>query len=418
MVEFVQEKVRTQDLVPGLFVARLDRPWVGTPFPIQGFHIRNYDEIRTLGSLCNYVYIDVVKSRVSLSKPAARHPDTQPIRLSRIRTGEASYPPHGKSMKQEVPGAGSLHDDVAQAIDQVMTQVAAGKPVNIKPTRKVATRMVESIIRNPDAAMWIARIRSQDAQLYSHCVRASIWAITFGRHLELHRDRLGNLALGVMLSEVGYTRLPQGAPAAAETMREHVTLGVEILKQIKDIDDEVLAVVATHHERFNGSGYPLGLRGSKIPLLGQIAGIVDVYDSLTVPQAQTAALSPTAAMMRLHDMIDIEFQKELVEEFIRAIGIYPTGTLVELSTGEIGVITEQNVERRLRPRILVLLDEQKQALVTLREIDLLTLTHDREGRPIDIVTSLPQGVYDIDLARYRKGGLARLLGIGNPLLEY
>ncbi len=428
MVEFTQEKVSVQDLVQGMFVARLDRPWVGTPFPIQGFHIRNYDDIRQLGSLCRYVYIDVIKSRVSLKdirKRSLKSPPDEPRRMSRIKAGEASYPPT-RSLKQEVSAAGSLHDDVARAIEQLMSGLECGKPVQLSSTRKLARRMVDSIVRNPDAAMWIARIRNQDAFLYGHCVRASIWAITFARHLELSRERLENLATGVMLCEVGYTRLPKAlsgrlrgmSPAEHELVRQHVAYGVEILKELKGINDEILSVVQMHHERFDGSGYPKGLKGGQIPLLGQIAGIVDVYDILTMPRDDREALSPTVAMTRLHDMIDTEFQQELIEEFIRAIGIYPTGTLVELSTGEIGIITEQNSERRLRPRILLLLDAAHHPLKTPREIDLKTFEKDRDGNPVDILKSLPQGAYGLDLAQFRKGSLSRLFGFGNELLRY
>ncbi len=421
MVEFTQEKVNVQNLVQGMFIARLDRPWIGTPFPIQGFQIRNYDEIRLLSTLCRYVYIDVIKSKVSL-RPTDRG---LPQKLARLKANEVSYTAT-RTLKQEIPTAGSLHDDVAQAIDQVMSNLADGKPVQLTSTRKLAKKIVDSIIRNPDAAMWIARIRNQDTYLYGHCVRASIWAITLGRHLELNKERLEHLATGLMMTEVGYTRLPRGltdniAELSSEEndlARQHVTHGVDILKNLSGINEEILSIVETHHERFNGSGYPRGLRGSQIPLLGQIAGIVDVYDMLTNPRDAGDALSPTVAMAKLHGMIDEAFQKELVEEFIRAIGIYPTGTLVELSTGEIGIITEQNAERRLRPRILILLDAEHHPLTTPREIDLMLLTGDRQGNPLDILKSLPQGAHGIDLTPHRKGSLARLLRIGNELLRY
>ncbi len=429
MVEFSQEKVKVQDLAQGMFVARLDRPWVGTPFPIQGFHIRTHNEIRQLASLCRYVYVDVVKSRVSPREIRNRDlpagGKARPQRLTTLRTGAQGYTVR-RALKQEIPAAASLHDDVAEAVEQVMEKLATGQPVQLKSTRKLACKLVDSILRNPDAAMWIARIRNQDAWRYGHSVRASIWAITFARHLALDRERLESLATGVLLSEVGYTRLPRElagktrglTPDEQALLQQHVEHGVDILRELKGSNDDILSIVRHHHERFNGSGYPKGLRGSQIPLLAQIAGIVDVYDELTMPREPAGALSPTVAMARLHGMIDEAFQQELVEEFIRAIGIYPTGTLVELTTGEIGIITEQNLERRLRPRILLLLDAAHHPLKTPREIDLTTLVRDRDGRPVDILKSLPQGAHGIDLGQHRKGAFARALRIGNELLRY
>jgi hypothetical protein len=201
-------------------------------------------------------------------------------------------------------------------------------------------------------------------------------------------------------------------------MKKHVDHGMEILKGIPGINEDILWTVRTHHERFDGSGFPLGLRGNQIPLLGKIAGIVDFFDAVTMPRYDERALSPAEAMARLHNMRDAEFQSELVEEFIQAIGIYPAGTLIELSTGEVGIITEQNPDRRLRPRLLLILDRDKRALKKVHEIDLLSYTKDGDGKPVDIQKGLPDGAYDIDLNRFRGGLLSRLLGLGHALLRY
>jgi HD-GYP domain-containing protein (c-di-GMP phosphodiesterase class II) len=428
MVEFTQEKVNVQDLMLGMYVARLDRPWIGTPFPIQGFHIKSHDEIRTLGNYCRYVYIDIVKSKVAAGtekkRKSVRSGKREPRTLVNLKVNESTYP-RTRSIKQEISTASNLHHDVSVAIDRVMQQLAAGRPANIPATRKIANRMVDSIIRNPDASIWIARVKDKDSYTYGHCVRSSVWAITFGRHLGLRRERLESLAMGVLLSEVGYTSLPieiltrkerlSGADLAL--MKTHVELGVEILKSIQGINEDVLWTVRTHHERFNGSGFPKGLRGNQVPLLGKIAGIVDYYDTVTTPRFDEETLSPAAAMARLHDMRDEEFQSELVEEFIQAIGIYPTGTLIELSSGEVGIITEQNLDRRLRPKIMLILDREKQPVKKATEIDLLSYTRDADGNPVDIQKSLPDGAYDIDLAHIRKNILSRLLGLGHALFR-
>lgn len=425
MVEFRQEKINTQDLMLGMYVARLDRPWVGTPFPIQGFHIKSYDDIRSLGTYCRYVYVDVVKSKVSVQKKTEFGGGTDGKSFANLKANEENYE-KTKSLRQEISTASNLHDDVAAAVDQVMQQIAAGKPVALPATRKVANKMVDSIIRNPDASIWVARIRDKDAYTYGHSVRSSIWAITFGRHLSLRRERLENLALGVLLSEVGKTRLPTEILTKKdrltddefEQMKKHVDYGIEILKGISGISEDTLSVVRTHHERHNGTGYPNRLKGDRIPLLGKIAGIVDFYDSVTTPRYDEKAASPAEAMARLHEMRNEDFQGELVEEFIQAIGIYPTGTLIELSTGEVGVITEQNVGRRLRPKLLLILDKDKQPVKKQCEIDLLSETRDDNGQSIDIAKSLPEGAYGIDLNDFRHNKLARLLGMGNALFRH
>lgn len=425
MAELTQEKVYVADLLEGMFVSRLDRPWVGTPFPLQGFRIRDQSEIRLLGAYCRYVYVDVVKSQVRVERRDAPSAAPAPKRRSGrylLNPDRTEYPEPSRDFTREIPVAKRLHRDVTQALEQITARLAAGQPADLAPAGKAARRMIDSVVRNPDAALWIARMRRQDGHTYARCVRSSILAIAFGRHLGLDRARLERVALGVLLSEVGFTRLPTAlltgsgsGGADPELLRSHVAHGIEILRALK-AHEEVVETLATHHERHDGSGYPEGLKGQRIPLGGRIAGIVDVYDALTSPREGEAAAPPTALAM-LHRMREREFDAALVDEFIQAIGIYPAGTLVELSTGEVGIVVAQRAERRLRPRVLLVLDADKVPLARRREIDLLANRRDQAGRPLEIVRALPAGSHGIGLIPPARGGVvARLLGRGRGWL--
>ncbi len=445
LAEFTQEKIPVRELAEGMYVSSLDRPWVGTPFPLQGFYIRNEDDIRRLHQYCEFVTVDTLKSRVPikgrLAVPVRRYLPAAQGRT--VISGRKSSAPacsldkgrlvrdpkvyrRTRPLKQELDQASKLHGDISKAVDEVMDKLAAGRPTTLRSTRKIAGRMVDSIARNPDAFVWIARIRDKDEYTYSHCVRSSVWAITFGRHLGLKKNSLENLALGVLLSDIGKTEIPESllirddilSESEYEMLKKHVEYGVGILSNCKGINDEVISVVMTCHEKYNGTGYPRGLKGDQIPLLGRIAGIVDFYDAVTCPRKAEAALSPSEAMIRLHHIRGDEFQEELVDEFIQAIGIYPTGSLVELSSGEVGVITEQNEARRLRPRVLLILDRHKQPLKKQQEIDLMQTLEDRNGERLNITSCLPEGSYGIDLSAYRRNFIERFLGLGNPLFHH
>ena len=445
MAEFSQEKIPVHDLAEGMYVSSLDRPWVGTPFPLQGFYIRNDEDIRKLGQYCEFVTVDTLKSRVPIKgchavpvrrfQPAgqgrvtvnARRNNAPSCSLDKAQlVRNPKIYQRTRPLKQELNQASKLHLDVSKAVDQVMDKLAAGHPVPLRTTRKIANRMVDSIARNPDAFVWIARIRDKDEYTYSHCVRSSVWAITFGRHLGLDKNSLENLALGVLLSDIGKTEIPESllvkddilSESEYEMLKKHVEYGVGILSNCKGINEEVISVVMTCHEKHNGTGYPRGLKGNQIPLLGKIAGIVDFYDAVTCPRNADAALSPSEAMIKLHHIRGNEFQEELVDEFIQAIGIYPTGSLVELSSGEVGVITEQNEGRRLRPRILLILDRDKQPLKKQRELDLMKTLKDEDGETLNITSCLPEGAYDIDLSAFRKNFIERFLGLGNALFHH
>lgn len=167
------------------------------------------------------------------------------------------------------------------------------------------------------------------------------------------------------------------------------------------MNTDVIAMVTHHHERHNGSGYPQGLHGDEIPIFARIAAIVDCYDAITSHRAYARAISPSTAIKMLYDARDLDFQAELVEEFIQAVGIYPAGTLVELTSGEVAVVVAEYRTRRLRPRVMVLLGADKQPLGSVRTVDLLRETVDVSGKPLDIVQSLEPDAYGIDMTSIR-----------------
>jgi HD-GYP domain-containing protein (c-di-GMP phosphodiesterase class II) len=323
-----------------------------------------------------------------------------------------------RAFARELEAAAALYIELSSALAQVMNQAAQGLAVDVGRVRRAARRMIASILRNPDAALWLARLRDRDDYIHQRAVRSAIWAIAFGRHLGLHKRPLEQLALGMLLSDVGYARLPAEVVAKSgplsddevEILKGHVAFGQEILEEAGAIDAGVVAIVTTHHERIDGSGYPLGLAGNDVPLPAQIAGVADLYDAFTAVRPEASGLLPPQAMAALHAMRGREFPAALIDQFVLALGVYPVGTLVELSTGEVGLITEQVPERRLKPGILLVLDAAKRRLEPTRDTDLRALERER-GRPVSIRRALPRGAYGVDAAGCRpasKGPLARL----------
>jgi HD-GYP domain-containing protein (c-di-GMP phosphodiesterase class II) len=163
------------------------------------------------------------------------------------------------------------------------------------------------------------------------------------------------------------------------------------------MNQDVIDMVAHHHERYDGSGYPNGLEQDAIPTFARIAAIVDTYDAITTKRSYAAAISPSDAIKLLYKSRDEDFQAELVEAFIQAIGIYPAGTLVELSSGEVGVVVAEYRARRLRPTVMVLLDANKDTLVESRIVDLHEEAAD-DPQSLTIKKSLKPEAYGIDLS--------------------
>ncbi len=428
-----QVKVDVNELTIGMYVSGLDRPWSQTPFPLQGFYLRDLGEINQLKALCNYVFIDIEKGRGPIAanlKSIAPSGKKTPARERGSSFNETVAPlkiqrglyREVEPLQREVKKARQLHQKVYGAVVEVMDQLEKNQfdSLSLGETKRVASEMVDSVLRNPDAFTWLSRVQEKDEYTYSHAVRSSVWAILFGRHIGLPKRDLDVLAMGVLLKDVGKVMLDVALLSKLERTAEEerafsafVELGCEILRKTPGVEPRVISVVKTHCERLNGSGFPQGLSGDKIPLLGKIAGIVTYYDHVTNPRGSRHPIAPSKAVAKLYELRNIQFQEELVVEFIRAIGLYPTGTLVELSTGEVAVVVEQNFERRLKPRVIVVLDAYKQPL---GEYLLLDLSEDDKRKQelldsgkktryeiekIEIARDLEPGSYDVDIASIR-----------------
>lgn len=407
----VEQKIIPVDqLQVGMYVAKLDRPWIETPYPLQGFYIKELSDIDQLRRYCRNITIDLSRSRAAVEavqhELGAKSQAEAPAKTANPKVRRPVYQTT-VSMPQEVNASRELHLQFAQAVGTVYQRVAQGKDIDLQGTREITGLVVQSVIRNPDAMVWLSRVRDKDAYSYHHAFRCAIWGTVFGRHLGISQTALESLALGLTLMDVGKAKLPDGliskngmlTPAERIELRRHVGYSLEILGAMPGIPAQVMQMVAEHHERFDGSGYPHRLAGKAISPLGKIAGLVDTYDAMISERPYARALTSVEAVSRLYELRNTEFQAQLVEEFIQAIGVYPTGTLVHLSNHEIGVVIAQNPERRLRPKLLVLLDSDKKPLARPRYMDMMAATHDRAGEPLRVITSLLPGSFGVDPAK-------------------
>lgn len=403
MLEVV--KVFTSELQMGMYVSALDRPWLEVPFPVQGFRVDTREDIERLQQYCKYVFIDTVKSVRHLpaqkhSVPRARKSVQQIFPGRRLKKYQDSA-----SWAQEYPRAKVAVDQLADTVDTIFDQVATGGVLDVLKVKKSVDPMIDSVTRNPDACIWLARMKQQDSYTYQHSVGASIWAVALGRQLGLPRADLRSLAIGGLLFDVGKLGVPTELLMATRKLsdeefaevRNHVNRGVDMIHSSGLMNQDVLDMVAHHHERHDGSGYPQGLAGDEIPIYARIAAIVDCYDAITSHRSYARAIPPSVAIKMLYEWRDMEFQAELIEEFIQAVGIYPAGTLVELSSGEVAVVVAEYRTRRLRPRVMVLLDADKKPLADLKMIDMLSQASTDDGQPLDIVNSLEPEAYGIDM---------------------
>jgi HD-GYP domain-containing protein (c-di-GMP phosphodiesterase class II) len=430
-----QKKIAVHDLEAGMFVSDLDRPWHQTPFPIQGFHIRSQDDIRSLVSHCKWVVIDVAEIRESIeqNKPGTPFSAGKSRRVGNNREA-VQLPPlsikdpvsyeNVTTMKKELKVSRKVIMDAEASLHQVFQAVEDGNAPDLRGVATVTRRMVASAVRNPDALLWLSRTRQHDNYTYRHSLNTAVWALVCGRQLGLNEGLLNHLGLGCLLSQIGKLDLPdhvlrnEGKLDADEfaTYRSYVEKGVAKLADT-GVSRAVVSVVQGHRERHNGSGFPEGIRGDRIPLLAKIAGLAEYFETLIGPRDAAEPMTPARAVNLLYDMRNIEFQEDLAEQFIQAIGVYPTGSLVELTDGQRGIVVSHTPERRLWPKVMVMTDRDHQPLRSARIVDLAKYNEGRNAfEALTIAECLPHGTeglhpehYDVTGAESR-WNLARIVG--------
>lgn len=404
---YEQQSISTDELEIGMYVARLDRPWNETPLPLQGFCIKSDAEIELLKSYCKRVYID-------RRCPRQQHHDKS--------TGSVHLEPHGGSetaslplpppqaaytettgVEKELKVAVISYENLTRRFKSLFSPFKSSKEFNAAELEQSITAMVESIIRNPDAFSRLTILKEKDDYTYEHCINMAIISVVFGRHLGLTRDDLHVLAWGAMFCDVGKARLPMVllnrigrlSDEEFEITKHHVNHSIDAAKSIENFSPKAIEIIQHHHERFNGSGYPDGLKGKEIPVFCRIVSIADDYDAMIHERPYARPISPHEAIRELYEFRNVAYQAELVEAFIRAIGVYPLGTIVELSTGQVGVVISQNKIRHLKPRIMLILDQNKVAYSKYPLLDLLEEPLDQNGRGIVIEKVLEPGSYGI-----------------------
>jgi HD-GYP domain-containing protein (c-di-GMP phosphodiesterase class II) len=377
----VKKRIPVSELRFGMYIAELDRPWTDTPFMFQGFMLSTQQQLDALKKYCSTVFVDVERSTAPES-PSARiaYPERSPV-------------------EQEIGPAKSAYTNSRVLMRDVLSAVRIGRTLDADRLQSAVSSMTESVLRNPDALLLFSQLRAKGEYTESHALDVSIYMITFGRFLQLEPGQIEFLGYLGLLQDVGKVRLPKDllekrgrlSIEEFEQAKLHVNYSVEILRATPGLPGDLARVAALHHERQDGSGYPKGLRGNEIGMVGSIAAIVDTFDALTVKRPYAEPVSPSAAISMLYKWRGVFFDAHLVEQFIRCIGIFPVGSLVELNTGEVGVVIAQNLTRRLLPRVMVIRDAQGNPMLPHKMLDLSREPKATKDEPYRILSTLEYG---------------------------
>ena len=296
-----------------------------------------------------------------------------------------------------------LYQEARELQGKFIRHLKAGEPIDITPLAAVAEEMVDTMFTHGDAMLCLARIRAKDAYLMEHSMNVAILLANFGRYLGLERNVLKELTLGGLLHDVGKIMTPDevlnkpGKLTDEEfgVMRQHVVHSYDILSNTAGITPTMLEVAANHHERLDGTGYPQRLEGDQLSLYTRMSGIVDVYDAVTADRVYKQGMQPTQAFRILLKGIDQHFDAELVTKFIKCMGVYPVGTLVQLSNQRLAVVMQRNEQQPLKPVVKVIYHATQRHYLEVQWLDLA-----RNGGQESIESTVDPKEFGINLANF------------------
>ncbi|KAF0166897.1 MAG: metal dependent phosphohydrolase [Rhodocyclaceae bacterium] len=388
-------EIPVEELTFGTFVSKLDRPWIETPFVFQGFVLKSNKQLDVLKKYCKHVFIDPEKAELpEIGKVTAED-------LAKVR-GTTVYKEIA-SVELELPKAQNAYTNTTVIVKELSRAVEIGNSIDSSRSQEAAAQITESVVRNPDAMALLIKLQEKSGATLSRAVEISVMMTIFGRFLQLPQERLKILGMLGLLQDVGKLKLPaelaaRGPINAAEVelYQTHVNHSVRILSDTPGLPPELPGFASLHHERFDGSGYPRGLRGDAIAFPGLIAGIVDTFDTLTAPKPLGENLSPANALSIIYKGRGKQFHPALVEQFIQCIGVFPVGSVVELNSGEVAIVIAQNMVRRMQPRIMVVKDAAGNRLIPYKMLDLMKEPKVRPDEPYRIQRSLEYDSVKID----------------------
>lgn len=534
MSDIRKEQTPVHALAIGMFVCELDRPWLGTPFLLEGLLIEDAEQIATLMALCEFVYIDrtvslgehylapqkksiavqhhassnIYQSAVPSPSTASARPQSSKLSqskeqlsffkvmreiqdfkqdfnqsaaqtashnstnvnlsylsqeaeldtegaltdltlskqikadLSRFVSGLKGWRPNLKRrtnslstqadqnktladldtathlhhtlieekhpVEQEISTIYPTYEKTQQVTREFFNAMAEGQLVDLNKVDETLNEMVDSIERNSDALLWLARLKQTDDYSYNHALNVSIMLMALANFMALPKKQIKDLGLAGLLQDIGKVKIPKDllqkrekiSAEEYEIFKKHVDYALALLEVTSSISSTTMIAVSQHHERIDGSGYPFQLKGKQISLPGQMAGLVDTYCALTSNKAYAKGVYNQSALEKIHALRDSKFDGHLIDQLVQFLGMYPVSSLVELNSGEVGVVIQQNSVRRLLPKVMILLNPDKTKNEYPPTLNLINAPLTPSGEPYKIVRGLPPDSYGLNINNY------------------
>ena len=363
------KKIKIAQLRKGMYINDLKCGWFDHPFALNHFKLENNSDIRKLITAgIKEIEIDTSKGLDILDPQKPKKPVTKNNAIELVQVITAA---------QELGKAKLAFSEARKFVATTMKNIKMGQYVELEKVNPVVNKMSDSILRNPNALLGLSRIRLIDKYTFEHSVSFSILIMVFAKSMGLSEIVMKNVGIGGLLHDLGKTLTPNeilnkpGKLTDQEftIMKHHVVDSLNMMKKKEALSQITIDVVAQHHEKYDGTGYPLGLKGDEISIYGQMSAITDVYDALTTDRCYHHGKEPSEVLKLLLKWSGSHFNPKLVQKFIQSVGIYPVGSLVLLNNHFLAKVVEIH-ENMLKPEVEVFLNTRNRSYVPHKIVNL------------------------------------------------
>lgn len=369
------KKVQANEVRLGMYIHELRGNWLEHPFWRKSFKLEQQKDLdKLLGCSFDEIWIDIDKG-LDVKSLEPNPESSKPIPEA---PKPAKKPQAPVSIEEEMDAAKKIHSKAKEAVTSMFAEARMGKALEIAEATELVDEINQSMERNPNALLSLARLKTANEYTYLHSVAVCMLMVALGRQMGLQGEQLRQAGVAGLLHDVGKMAIPNevlekpGKLTDEEfaIMRNHPRRGWEILKSCYQVKESALDVCLHHHERMDGQGYPEKLSGDQLTLFARMGAVCDVYDAISSERCYKKAWSPSESIHKMASWKDGHFDEKVFHAFVKTIGIYPNGTLVKLKSGRLGVIIEQSKKSLTAPIIKVFFSTRANAHIPIEIMDL------------------------------------------------
>lgn len=378
------KKITVAELQVGMYIHEFCGGWMDHPFWRSKFSIKeeaDLDKVRESG--VHEVWIDTTKGADVAIEHLGLATNEESVASEvdqMLAHAELVMAPLAQQVEfdAEVKRAARICDKAKGAVVSMFQEVRMGRAISAEAAGELVEEISSSVMRNPGALISLARLKTADDYTYMHSVAVCALMVALARQLGQDEVTTHELGLAGLLHDLGKAMMPGAVlnkPGKLTDdefaiMRSHPVEGHRLLLEGGAVGEIPLDVCLHHHEKVDGTGYPDRLNGEQITLYAKMGAVCDVYDAITSNRPYKAGWDPAESIRKMTEWSKGHFDERVFQAFVRSIGIYPTGSLVRLESGRLGVIVEQSPKSLLQPIVKVFFSSRAQTYIKPEIIDL------------------------------------------------